>query len=195
MLLTITTTHHPATDLGYLLHKNPARAQSFDLPFGRAHVVYPEATPGRCTAALILEVDPVGLVRGHHDAPGDGGLLTQYVNDRPYVASSFLSVAISNVFGSALAGRSKERPELAATALPLTAHIAALPCRSGEPLLRSLFEPLGYAVNATPHQLSADTPEWGASRYFSVTLSATKFLSDLLTHLYVLVPVLDDEKH
>jgi 3' terminal RNA ribose 2'-O-methyltransferase Hen1 len=157
--------------------------------------VYPEATAERCTAALILDVDPVGLVRGRRDAAGEGGLLTQYVNDRPYVASSFLSVAIANVFASALAGRSRERAEFAVTALPLTAHLAALPCRSGEPFLRRLFEPLGYAVNATPQQLNDDTPEWGASRYFSVTLSATKCVSDLLTHLYVLVPVLDDEKH
>jgi hypothetical protein len=83
MLLTISTTHQPATDLGYLLAKNPARAQSFDLSFGQAHVVYPEATAARCTAALVLDVDPVGLVRGRRGPEGEGGLLTQYVNDRP----------------------------------------------------------------------------------------------------------------
>ena len=110
MLLTITTTHRPATDLGFLLHKNPARAQSFDLSFGRAHVVYPEAGEDRCTAALVLDIDPVGLVRGRRGPAGEGGLLTQYVNDRPYVASSFLSVAISQVLGSALSGSSRERP-------------------------------------------------------------------------------------
>src|SRR5918997_7068782 len=125
MLLTITNTRAPATDLGYLLHKNPARAQSFELPFGTAHVFYPEASSGRCTAALLLDVDPVGLVRG-----GDG-TLRQYVNDRPYVASSFLSVAISRVYGSALSGKSKERPELASTPLSLRARISVLPCRGG----------------------------------------------------------------
>src|SRR6266540_2480191 len=98
MLLTITTTHAPATDLGYLLHKNPARAQSFDLSFGRAHVFYPEALADRCTAALLLDVDPVGLVRNRRGPAGEGQLLEQYVNDRPYVASSFLSVAIAQVF-------------------------------------------------------------------------------------------------
>src|SRR3954468_18868134 len=135
MLLTITTTHQPATDLGYLLHKNPARAQRFDLSFGSAHVVYPEASAERCTAALILDVDPVGLVRGRRGSSGEGGLLTQYVNDRPYVASSFLSVAIANAFGTAMAGRSKERPELAATAIPLVARLAVVPCRGGEGFL------------------------------------------------------------
>src|SRR5438876_9919922 len=113
MLLTLTTTHSPATDLGYLLRKNPARPQSFSLSFGKAHVFYPEATPERCTAALLLEVDPVHLVRGQHSS------WQEYVSDRPYVASSFLSVAIAQVLGSALAGQSAQRPELAQLAIPL----------------------------------------------------------------------------
>src|SRR5690348_3380880 len=143
MLLTITTTHQPATDLGYLLHKNPARLHSFALPFGEAHVFYPEANAERCTAALLLDVDPVGLVRNRRGPAGEGGTLEQYVNDRPYVASSFLSVAIADVFGSALAGKSKERPELVGKPLPLHATISALPCRGGEEFLKKLFEPLG----------------------------------------------------
>ena len=141
MLLTITTTHRPATDLGFLLHKNPACPQSFDLSFGRAHVVYPEAGEDRCTAALIVDIDPVGLVRGRRGPAGESGLLTQYVNDRPYVASSFLSVALSNGFASAMAGRSKERPELADASLPLEARLSVVPCRRGDLLLRRLFEP------------------------------------------------------
>src|SRR5438477_7809860 len=146
MLLTLTTTHSPATDLGYLLHKNPARPQTFDLSFGRAHVLYPHATDDHCTAALLLEVDPVGLVRNRRGPAGEGFALEQYVNDRPYVASSFLSVAIAQVFGSALAGTSRERPALADTAIPLVAKLSVLPCRGGEGLLRRLFEPLGYTV-------------------------------------------------
>src|SRR5690348_18407655 len=119
MLLTISTTHTPATDLGYLLHKNPSRAQSFDLTFGPAHVFYPEADAQRCTAALLLDVDALHLVRGRQGPSGDQGLLAQYVNARPYVASSFLSVAISSLFRSAMAGRSNERAELAASEIPL----------------------------------------------------------------------------
>src|SRR6476659_9411270 len=128
MLLTITTTHQPATDLGYLLHKNPERLHSFELSFGKAHVFYPEAAPDRCTAALLLDVDPVGLVRNRKGPSGEGGTLDQYVNDRPYVASSFLSVAIARVLGSALAGRSKGRPELTEVRMPLEAKISVLPC-------------------------------------------------------------------
>jgi 3' terminal RNA ribose 2'-O-methyltransferase Hen1 len=196
MLLTITTTHAPAaTDVGYLLHKNPARPQRFELSFGAAHVFYPEAAPERCTAALLLEVDPVGLVRGRRGPAGEGFALEQYVNDRPYVASSFLSVAIAQVFGSALAGSSKERPELAKAAIPLSATLAVLPCRGGETLLRRLFEPLGYVVSATQHALDERFPEWGEGPYFTVTLSRTCTLRELLAHLYVLVPVLDNDKH
>src|SRR3954453_23442478 len=142
MLLTLTTTHAPATDLGYLLHKNPSRPQAFELSFGRAHVFYPEAGAEQCTAALLLDVDPVGLVRNRRGPAGEGFALEQYVNDRPYAASSFLSVAIADVFGSALAGKSKERPELSETRLPLQATLSALPCRGGEEVLRKLFEPL-----------------------------------------------------
>ena len=138
MLLTLTTTHRPATDLGHLLRKNPARTQSFALTFGKAHVFYPEATLERCTAALLVEVDPVGLVRNRRGPSGEGGALEQYVNDRPYAASSFLSVAIAEVFGSALSGKSKERSELVDTPLPLHVTFSALPCRAGEEFLRKL---------------------------------------------------------
>src|SRR5688500_6877516 len=147
MLLTITYEQTPATDLGYLLHKNPARAQSFDLPLGKVHIFYPAADNERCIAALLLDIDPVALVRGapgRQGPVGEGHALQQYVNDRPYVASSFMSVAIGKVFGTAMSGRSQSHQELADAPLPLSAKVSALPCRSGEDLLRRLFEPLGY---------------------------------------------------
>jgi 3' terminal RNA ribose 2'-O-methyltransferase Hen1 len=192
MLLTVTTTHKPATDLGFLLHKHPERFQSYDLSFGRVHVFYPEVSPERCSACLLLDVDPVGTVRGK----GAGeGLLAQYVNDRPYVASSLLSVALSQVFGSALQGRCKDRPELATTALPLEARLDVVPVRGGERFLRSVFEPLGYSVEAVRHALDERFSEWGESPYFSVTIRKLTPLSNLLAHLYVLVPVFDNQKH
>lgn len=196
MLLTIATTHHPATDLGYLLHKHPGRVQGYEQSFGRALVFYPEATDERCEACLLLDVDPVGLVRGKGpENGGGGGLMAQYVNDRPYVASSFLSVAISQVFGSALGGRCKDRPELVATPIPLEARIDVLPVRGGEGFLRDVFEPLGYTVEAERHPLDDRFPEWGEGPYVSVTLTKTATLSEVLTHLYVLIPVFDGRKH
>lgn len=192
MLLTIRTTHRPATDLGFLLHKHPARVQVREFPFGQAVVCYPEATSDACTAALLLDVDPVAMVRGRD---GKSGVEAQYVNDRPYVASSLLSVVLSRWFGSALGGRCEGRPELATVALPLEARLATVPCRGGASFLRGLFEPLGYEVEATQHVLDEQMPMLGPSRMFTVTLRATCRLSQLLTHLYVLVPVLDDQKH
>ncbi|WP_293127085.1 3' terminal RNA ribose 2'-O-methyltransferase Hen1 [Microcoleus sp. bin38.metabat.b11b12b14.051] len=193
MLLTISTTRVPATDLGYLLHKHPDRLQCFPMTFGQASVFYPEANADKCTAALLLDVDPVGLVRGK--SKSDDRPLQQYVNDRPYVASSFLSVALAQVFGTALSGRCKDRPELAETAIPLTVKLSVLPCRGGEKFLRQMFEPLGYQVAAKPLILDDKFPEWGASPYFAVELENTLRLADLLSHLYVLIPVLDDDKH
>src|SRR5947209_5185740 len=195
MLLTITTTHQPATDLGYLLQKNPGRFQTFSLSFGQAHVFYPHRDPDRCTAALLVEVDPIQLVRGKEGAGTDSFTLQQYVNDRPYAASSFLSVAMNDVFRTAFSGRSKDRPELAEQAIPLEAQIAALPARGGEGMIHRLFAPLGYEVRITPGPLDKRFPDWGESRYFKVELSGTVRLCDLLSHLYVLMPVLDDDKH
>lgn len=193
MLLTISTTHQPATDLGYLLYKHPARVQAFELAFGTAHVFYPEATVERCTAALLLDIDPVGLVR--RTAKNSGFALAQYVNDRPYAASSFLSVAINQVYGSALAGTCRDRPELVEMSIPVEATVAVVPSRGGADLLMRLFAPLGYELTLVRHPLDEQFPEWGESNYYTVTLRAQMRLQDLLSHLYVLIPVLDNDKH
>jgi 3' terminal RNA ribose 2'-O-methyltransferase Hen1 len=181
-------------DLGYLILKNPARVHSFDLPFGKAYVFYPEISDQRSAASLLLDIDPVGLVRGRSQAAGES-TLDQYVNDRPYVSSSFLSVAMSRVYGTAMGGRSKERQELADAELDWTACIAVAPCRDGEPLIRALFEPLGYTVGAERHPLDQRFPEWGEGFHYTIRISGRKRLQDLLTHIYVLAPVLDAEKH
>jgi 3' terminal RNA ribose 2'-O-methyltransferase Hen1 len=192
VLLTISADISGA-DMGYLLHKNPARLHSFDLPFGKAHVFYPELGAERSEAALLLDVDPVGLVRRRSQGTETG--LHQYVNDRPYAASSFLSVAMSQVFGTAMGGRSKERQELADRPLEFDALITALPCRGGTELVNRLFAPLGYEIQAKHYHLDENFPEWGAGPYHAVRVKNRVRLRDLLTHIYVLVPVLDAEKH
>jgi len=195
MLLTITNTQSPATDLGYLLHKSPDRLHSFSLAYGKAHVFYPEATPERCTFALLLDIDPIGLVRNRRGPRGEAGALEQYVNDRPYVASSFLSVAMSRVLGTAMAGRSKGRPQLVDQELPLMARIAVIASRGGEEAFRKLFEPLGYEVKLEKHPLDEKFPEWGPGPYYGLELRKNSTARDLLNHLYVLIPVLDPDKH
>jgi 3' terminal RNA ribose 2'-O-methyltransferase Hen1 len=195
VLLTVSTTHTPATDLGYLLHKHPSRVQSFPQSVGTAHVFYPVSTDERCTAALLLEVDPIGLVRGRNGPSGEGFALGQYVNDRPYAASSMLAMALKDVFRTALAGRCDARPELAASPLPLDIGVPAVPCRGGIDLLRRLFDPLGWQVEASSTPLDPTIPEWGDSRYLDIRLTGELRLADALNHLYVLLPVLDDAKH
>ncbi len=191
MLLTITTTHAPATDLGFLLHKHPDRFQTFPLASGKAHVFYPEASSDRCSATLLLDLDPVALVRRQGAQTG----IDAYVNDRPYVASSFLSAAIAQVYGSALNGQSRERPELVAMPIPLRVEIASVPCRGSGDLIDRLFAPFGYEVTIRRHPLDERFPEWGEGRYYHVELATTRTVQQLLRHLYVLIPVLDDDKH
>ncbi|MFG1922057.1 3' terminal RNA ribose 2'-O-methyltransferase Hen1 [Cryptosporangium sp. NPDC048952] len=190
MLLTLSTTHQPATDLGYLLHKHPDKALRFDVATGAAHVVWPEATPERSTVALLLEIDPIALVRSQTPQA-----LSQYVNDRPYVASSMLSVALGKVFRTALNGRCDARPDLAERPLPLEIRLPAVPSQGGPELLERLFAPLGWAVRAAPIPLDPQVPAWGNSRYVSLELTGEVRLADALNHLYVLLPVLDDAKH
>ncbi|MCM1968414.1 3' terminal RNA ribose 2'-O-methyltransferase Hen1 [Streptomyces sp. G1] len=202
MFLTISTTgtaERPATDLGFLLHKHPGKAQAFSTSHGTAHVFYPEATDERCTAGLLLEVDPVALVR-RGQGKGQGGTpdaaLAQYVNDRPYAASSLLAVALSGVFRNALKGQCTARPELPDEVRPLRIEIPVLPARGGAELVRRLFGPLGWeSVTATPVALDETFPEWGDSRYVRLVLEGELRLSDALRGLYVLLPVLDDSKH
>ncbi|MCP2175044.1 3' terminal RNA ribose 2'-O-methyltransferase Hen1 [Williamsia maris] len=196
MLLTISAERSPSlptpADLGYLLHKHPDRVQPFPVYGGTAHVFYPEVSAERCTAALVLEVDPVALVRGRSGSR-DGFALGQYVNDRPYVASSLLSVAMGKVFRSALGGRCPGHEALLASDLQLTVTVPAVP---GDPdLLRRLFSPIGWEVTASEIELDATRPEWGAAPVVSLTLNGSHRLADALSHLYVLLPVLDDAKH
>ncbi|MFF1700830.1 3' terminal RNA ribose 2'-O-methyltransferase Hen1 [Streptomyces sp. NPDC058252] len=202
MFLTISTTgtpERPATDLGFLLHKHPDKAQAFSTSYGTAHVLYPEASVERCTAALLLEVDAVALVR-RGKGKGRGGApdaaLAQYVNDRPYAASSLLAVALSSVFSSAMKGQCTARPELPEQPRPLRIEVPALPARGGADLVRQLFEPLGWTVTVEAVALDSEFPEWGDSRYVRLVLDAAGLtLAEALRHLYVLLPVLDDAKH
>jgi len=190
VLLTITYRGQNTPDLGYLLYKNPYRAQTFTLSYGSAHVFYPEVSDERTTAALLLDIDPIELVRGKKAAG-----LFDYVNDRPYVSSSFMSTAIAKVFGTAMTGRADEHQALSDSALDLSATATMLPCRGQKEKLNAVFEPLGYHVEYESFTDDEKFPSWGESPYVNLTISGKVRLRDLLKHLYVLIPVFDARKH
>ena len=196
-MLTITTTHRPATDLGFLLHKHPDRLQTFGIPSGNAHVFYPEANEERCTAALMLEIDPIRLTRrGSRSGSTPDSLLQDYVNDRPYTASSHLSVAINRVFGTAMSGRCNDRPDLVGQPIPLEAGVASVRSRRSAELIHRIFEPLGYTVETETLPMDPGFPDWGDGHHHNLVLrSETHTLRELLVHLYVLLPVMDNQKH
>lgn len=134
---------------------------------------------------MHLDVDPVGLVRGknrHSD-----GLLARYVNDRPFVASSFLSVAMGLAFAQTMAEKSKDRQALADRALPFEIRIVPVALSGDLDMVKRLFEPLNYTI-LTPYEIGED-------QVIDLRLSATLRLADILKHLYVLVPVLGNFKH
>jgi 3' terminal RNA ribose 2'-O-methyltransferase Hen1 len=178
---------YPATDLGFLLHKHPSHMHERDTKAGKAVIFYPEVSEERTTAVLYLDIDPIALVRGKNRQ--SDGLLAQYVNDRPYVANSFLSVALSRSFGQTMSGKSKERQELADTKISFEARVTPVGAAGGVEIIKQLFEPLGYRVDA--EQLSGNE----GRGIFNLKVSGIVLLRDLLKHLYVLVPVLDNAKH
>ncbi|WP_205508921.1 3' terminal RNA ribose 2'-O-methyltransferase Hen1 [Longitalea arenae] len=195
MLLTITSTHQPAADLSYLLHKHPDKVHQIDLSTGSAYIFYPEVSAGKCTVCLLLDIDPIGLVRRSGGPRGNDFALEQYVNDRPYVASSFMSAAIVKAFSTAMNGRCKDKPELVSVAMPFEVQIAAIPVSGGEAVLKELFEPLGYTMELQRHPVDPAFPEWGESRYYTLTLKNILTVQQLLSHLYILIPVCDNDKH
>ena len=193
MLLTITYIGQDTTNLGYLLYKNPYRPQVFELNHGKAYVFYPTISDECTTVALLLDINPIDLARGK--AGSSGGGLFDYVNDRPYVSSSFLSTAISKVFGTAMTGRADAHQALSDSPLDLTAEVFMLPCRGEQDKLKSVFEPLGYIVGYDSFFNDENFPEWGESKYVNLTIKGKVRLRDLLKHLYVLIPVFDRQKH
>ena len=196
MILNISTTHRPATDLGYLLHKHPDKFQTLDLSVGKVHIFYPETSEERTTISLLLDIDPIDMVRGARNLGGDHFTLGHYINDRPYVASSFMSVALSKAFSSAMNGKCKDKPELVDLKFPFEVCIAVIPApKGGGTLIRKLFEPLGYEVELTKHHLDDKFTEWGDSKYYTLRLKHTITAKELLSHLYVLIPTLDNDKH
>ena len=194
MLITISTTHSPATDIGYLLHKHPDKVQTFKVSGGQAHIFYPISTTEKCTVALLLELDTIKMVRQMH-VPKGSISLHHYVNDRPYVASSFASSAITTVFSSALNGNCKNRPELVNVKMPFEVQVEVLKVKGSRQLIHNIFEPLGYEIAYTRHDLDEQFPDWGPSPFYSLTLKNKCTLQTLLRHLYVLMPVFDNEKH
>jgi 3' terminal RNA ribose 2'-O-methyltransferase Hen1 len=194
MLLSITSRTPDATDLGYLLHKNPANIHTTSLSFGEATVFFSKAQENICTAHLMVEVDPIALVRGK-GAVSSGWALGQYVNDRPYAASSFLSTAISRCYGTAMSGRCMKKPDLVERELDLEINIPALPLGGAEGRIREMFEPLGYTVEIEQRLLDEHFPTWGMAKYSDTTLRTCAKLSSVLRHLFVLIPALDSQKH
>lgn len=191
MLLTITYTGHNTQELGYLLHKNPYRPQEFSLNSGMAYVFYPEVSDEKTTMALLLDINPIDLAKGKQGSMAGG--LFDYVNDRPYTASSFLSTAITRIFNTAMNGRCDKKQDLADSPLDLTANIFSI--HGTEEFAKKIFEPLGYTVKTTKNILDEKFSEWGESPYINLEISGNVKLSDLLNHIYVLIPVFDKQKH
>lgn len=191
MILTITYEKQNASDLGYLLHKNPYRPQSVDISKGKAYIFYPEISDTSCTVSMVLDINSVNLVRKSKNSIFD------YVNDRPYTSSSFLSVAIAKVFSTALSGICQKRPELVDEEVPIQASLTMVPCKGGKKIIYDFFasEPLKYQVEVVEFLLDENHPHWGKGNYYNITIKKKTTIKEVLRHIYILVPSLDIDKH
>jgi 3' terminal RNA ribose 2'-O-methyltransferase Hen1 len=191
VLITLTCYAPNAAEMGYLLGKHPQSVFERDFSGGKIWVFYPEIANDHLTIACLTEIDPVGLVRG----PAANALLEQYVNDRPYVASSLTSVALKTAFATAMSGRSQSHPERVTEKVRWEATLPAVACDAGENLIRRIFTPLGYTVTTARLPLDAQFPAWGEADLYMVRLEGMQTVQDMFTHLYLLLPVLDNSKH
>ncbi len=196
MFLNIRLTGEHAADLGFLLHKHPDRLQQAELPVGKAHVFYPESTPVAGTCCVVLYIDSLDLVKIPPTTSLANFALGRYVNDRPYTASSLMTTAIAKLFSTAMNGTCTNKPHLAEKVLPLEIQVSAVAIGGRERgMIEALFEPLGYKCAYDVQQLDEEHPSWGNSPYATLNLSVECRMQDLLRHLYVLLPVLDNKKH
>ncbi len=191
MLLNISTKRNGLA-LSFLLHKHPDKVQTFKLNFGEVHVFYPEYSEKKCSFALLLDINPINIIR---ERKGEQLSMSDYVNDRPYVCSSFMSTAIAKVLGSALNGKCPDHPEFLKEEFSFKVKLSAVSVKGKAKAVNSLFQPLGYTVGMKGALIDEKFPEWGTSNYFELTLSNTISLQEMLSHLYVLLPVLDNSKH
>lgn len=211
MLLSITTTTRPATDLGWILAKHPDRTHSTRTSHGWAHVFFPEVSEERTTCALVVEANENAPAR---HPPSAAPALERYLHDRAYATSSDLAVAIAKVFGPALGGRCNPRPELAGIELDLEIEIPTLSAEGDPELVRRMFEPLGWEVELSPQHefwpvFRPPPPETESSKLFDAIAnrvvlgeSPTMFtklrgrstMRQALAALYLLIPALDGAK-
>lgn len=194
MLLTISTSQQPVYDLGYLLHKHPDKFQTFELSFGEAYVFYPEVSESKMTVALMVDIDSIEF-SNNRKFNWSGLSLGQYVNDRAFTCSSLLSVAISKVFGTAMAGNCKEKPDSVNSKKEFEVELSTVSYHGHEFLIDELFKPLGYSVEYTRLEYDKSFPQWGQSPFCHLKLKFNGTLQNLLRHLYILLPVLDNNKH
>jgi 3' terminal RNA ribose 2'-O-methyltransferase Hen1 len=193
MMLSIACKNLSEEELGFLLHKNPARVHPLDLSFGKVYVFFDEPPEGhQAQVCLLVDVDPLAMVQGR------GGLGHQdalYVNDRPYVASSLLASAVTKVFGTALSGRCKERPELVDREIEWTFAMPFVARGSMLNALFHLFEPLGYEFDPDLLNYDSSVDYATSARPILTRIAVRTTLSEALSHLVVLIPVLDGENH
>ena len=188
MLLTLACSGKDAPDLSWLLHKRPNRLQAFDLPYGKAFVFFPEYTETRSVVSLLLEINQEALNDLCKNKEGE----FQFVNPRQFLSSSLLSGAIGKVFSSAIKGICADKPELVNKEYDLELELTNFSCRLKPEYVARIFKPLGYAIAFD--NISSDFPREKLI-VGNLRLKGKTNLKDLLSQLYILIPVFDRYLH
>lgn len=190
MLLTINCEGPDAMDLSWLLHKRPNRFQAFNLGYGKAFVFFTEYSQNSCTACLLLEIMPDALNDLCKSKDGE----FQYVNSRQYLSSSLLAGAIGKAYSSAIKGTCQDKPDLVGKKHGFKVRINNFSCRLNPIFIDRIFSPLGYQIEWRNIQIN-DEYCTGGFICGDLQLSIDATLQEILSHLYILLPVFDRQTH
>lgn len=188
MQLSLNVKGNGAEAVSYLLAKNPNNLYERDEKGFKVRSVYSVFTKEEVKYLIYVKPDPIDLVRSSPQVYD----ISHYINDREFAVSSLFVSAIRKALGTALNGKPQEeyvqwvehRFDMEVAFGPIATDLP-----DGE--LAELFKPIGYNVEI---KRAASTLRSKSSALF-ITLTGKQTIQNLLKHLFILIPVIDNYKH
>jgi 3' terminal RNA ribose 2'-O-methyltransferase Hen1 len=190
MLLSISVEGAGADTLSYVVQKHPAKI----FEKGNLRLFFPKYDKNASSLVAMAEFPEFKL--WDKDTPGADA----YVSSREYALSSLFCRELKGAFGTVLSGKYKDEKDQKMAETPLEVVVDALPLATSltDEQLRSLFQPLRYAGFTPSYTVdhSYQYP-WMPQRHrvLELALRGQKTIREVLRHLLVLIPAIDNYTH